>query len=158
MESANDKVGRNDVYARGMARQGNRPNRRIANVDLLDGDGRQALAERLVYIGSAIHKRHPGDYGFHPPVNPRASKSTCDGQRVVLLAEARRLFRKGVLMGMFSAFEGAGRPKYVWCVDDDGEIYEAKTDRYGYHGYVLEDDDNMRSVVLKEWRTRCQPD
>ena len=141
-----------------MARQGNRPNRRIANVDLLDGDGRRALAERLVYVGSAHHKRSSCDYGFHPPVNPRPSKSLCDGYKVILRAEAQQLLRTGVLMGMFSAFEGDGFPKYVWCVDVGGEVYEAKIGRDGYHGYRVEDDDNMRSVVLKEWRTRCRAD
>jgi len=141
-----------------MPRQGNRPNRRIANAGLLDDGGRRALAERLIYVGSVHHKRSPGDYGFHPPVNPRPSKSLCDGYKVILRAEAQQLLRAGVLMGMFSAFEGEDFPKFVWCVDNDEHVYEAKIDRNGYHGYQLGDDDDMRSVVLKEWRTRCLAD
>lgn len=158
MKSVNDKVGQNAVYARRMARQGNNPKRRIVNADFLDCKGLQALARCLVYVGSAHHKRSPGDYGFHPPANPRPSKSLCDGNRVILLAEARQLFQTGVLEGMFSKFEGNGPPKYVWCVDNDGEAYEAKAGSDGYHGYPLEDNDPMCSIVRKEWRTRCQVD
>ena len=28
--------------------------------------------------------------------------------------------------------------------------------RHGYHGYRLEDEDDMRSLVLKEWKRRGQ--
>lgn len=137
-----------------MARQGNRPNRRVARCDLLSLREREALADRLVYEGSALHKRFPGDYGFVPPVNPRAAKSLCDGVRQVLLEEARLLFRNGILKGMFSKFEGNGRPKYVWSVDEQREVYEAIAGRDGYHGYRLEDEDDMRHLVLREWNTR----
>ncbi len=146
------------VYSGGMVRQGNRPNRRIAKADMLDPDGRRMLAERLAYSGSAHHKRSPGDYGFHPPVNPRPSKSLCDGLRSILKAEAKRMLREGVSMGMFSAFEGEDMPKYVWCVDSDGEAYEAIIGQGGYHGYRLYSSDDLRAVVLKEWKKRCQVD
>jgi hypothetical protein len=95
------------------------------------------------------------DYCFHPPVNPRPWKSTCDGLRVVLLAEARELLRRGILCGMFSEFSGGGAPKYVWAVDTMGEVYEAKVGNNGYHGYRLEDEDAMTRIVLREWAKRC---
>ncbi len=112
---------------------------------------------QLTYVGSALHKRKPGDYGFRPPVNPRPWKSICDGKRVVLLAEARDLFRRGILLGMFSDFSEHGVPKYVWSVDDEGEAYEAKISpgTYEYKGYRLEEEDAMRELVLKEWAKRC---
>jgi hypothetical protein len=53
---------------------------------------------------------------------------------------------------MFSSFEGESLPKYVWSVDNDEEAYEAILGRDGYHGYLLEKEDEMRSVVLKEWK------
>ncbi len=112
----------------------------------------------LTYVGSGHHKSRPGDYGFHPPVNPRPSKSVCDGLRVVLLAEAQQLFRNGIMMGMFSVSHADGPPKYVWSVDDQGEPYEAKVvpGTVTYKGYRLEEEDEMRKVVLKEWAARCQ--
>lgn len=55
---------------------------------------------------------------------------------------------------MFSSHLQDGKPKYVWGVDKTGEPYEAVLGADGYHGYRLEDDDNMRNVVLKEWSTR----
>jgi hypothetical protein len=119
--------------------------------------GRQALAAEVTYTGSALHKRHPGDYGFHPPVNPRSWKSLCDGQRVVLKAEEADLLRHGVISGMFSDFPDDGMPKYVWSVDSDGEVYEAKIDSQGYHGYRLEEEDDFRPLLLKEWARRCSP-
>jgi hypothetical protein len=113
------------------------------------------LLHDAAYSGSALHKRHPGDYGFHPPVNPRGWKSLCDGKRVVLKAEAGELFRQGVLNGFFSIFRNDERPKYVWAVDAAGEVYEAKVDSHGYHGYRLEEEDDFRPLILKEWARRC---
>jgi hypothetical protein len=42
----------------------------------------------------------------------------------------------------------------VWSVDRDGVAYEAKRDTRGYHGYRLEEDDDFRFLVLREWRRR----
>lgn len=112
------------------------------------------LAARLVYVGSANHKRHPGDYGFHPPSNPRPWKSVCDARRSLLLAEAKELLVAGVLKGMISALDADGVPKYVWSVDADGVPYESKTGNGGYHGYPLYPEDDMSAVVLREWARR----
>jgi hypothetical protein len=59
-------------------------------------------------------------------------------------------------MGMFSDFEDYELPKYVWSVDDDGEVYEAKISpgSSSYKGYRLEEEDAMRDTVLKEWKAR----
>lgn len=68
-------------------RSGNRPIRRIARADTFDAAELKSLAKRMVYVGSAHHKRSPG----------------------------------------------------------------------GYHGYRLEDEDDMCSLVLKEWKKRGEP-
>ncbi len=138
------------------ARQSNNPKRRIAPRGQLGSAELEALAARLIYVGSALHKTKPGDYGFQPPANPRPWKSVCDGLRVVLLVEARGLFRRGILLGMFSGLQHDEVPKYVWSVDDAGEAYEAKIspNTYNYKGYRLEEEDSMRAMVLKEWNTR----
>jgi hypothetical protein len=140
-------------------RRGNRPDRRIAPEDFLDGSAKQDLLSRVRYVGSANHKLHPGNYGFIPTHNPRPSKSPCDDLRTVLLEEASSLFRIGIERGMLSRFSHSGVPKYVWAVDAAGEVYEAKTrpERDAeYHGYRLgEDDRYMRERVLKEWGRRC---
>jgi hypothetical protein len=138
-------------------RRGNNPKRRFAPLDRLDQRERDQLASRLGYIGSPHHKRHPGDYGFNPPVSPRPFKSVCDGKRVVLKGEAEGLLREGARNGMFSDFRDGELPKYVWSVDSDGEAYEAVVGRGGYHGYRLEEDDDFRDRVLREWQRRCNP-
>jgi hypothetical protein len=73
-----------------------------------------------------------------------------------LLGEARDLFRQGILVGMFSDFSLDERPKYVWSVDPDGEVYEAKISpgTNEYKGYRLEEEDAMRAVVVREWKRR----
>jgi hypothetical protein len=112
----------------------------------------------LRYEGIPHHKLHPGDYGFVPPVNPRPSKSPCDELRPLLRREAARLFRRGLMVGMVSRLGPDGVPKYVWAVDGDGEVYEAKTKppHTVYHGYrVGEDEQEMRRYILGEWRKRC---
>ena len=118
----------------------------------------KALATLLRYEGVSLHKLHPGDYGFVPPVNPRPAKSSCDELRPVGRAEAVRLFRRGLASEMVSRFESGGTPKYVWAVDGDGEVYEAKTKPPDsvYHGYRIgEDEPEMRRYILGEWRRRC---
>ncbi|WP_428492707.1 hypothetical protein [Rhodopila sp.] len=140
-----------------MRRQSSNPKRRLASPDRLDPAGRQALAARLAYTGSALHKRRAADYGFNPPINPRAWKSLCDGKQVILKAEASELFRQGVLNGLFSDFQDVDKPKYVWTVDTNNEVYEAVVDTYGYHGYRLEEEDDFRTLIFKEWKRRCNP-
>lgn len=141
-------------------REGNRPGRRV----LPDADStpaeRAALAGRITYTGSAHHKRRPGDYGFQPPVNPRPNKDVCDARskRQVLLAKARALFAEGLRKGMFSAVGANGLPKYVWSVDEEEDVFEAKARperETEYHGYRLGDDEEtMRRYVLAEWKQR----
>jgi len=139
-------------------RQGNRPDRRFAPAGSIPVEVLETLARQLRYEGIAIHKLHPGDYGLVPPVNPRPSKSPCDALRPVLRAEAAALFHRGLLAGMVSPFDAASTPKYVWAVDADGEVYEAKTKPPDtiYHGYrVGEDEREMQSYIRREWRRRC---
>jgi hypothetical protein len=139
-------------------RRSRNPNRGIASPERLDQAGREALAARVVYSGSAHHKRNPGDYEFHPPISPRPWKSLCDGKRVILLEEAQQMLRQGVINGLFSDFSEGELPRNIWNVDESGEVYEAQLGSPpGYHGYRLEEDDDFRGVVLKEWRKRCSP-
>ena len=59
---------------------------------------------------------------------------------------------------MVSRFDPGGSPKYVWAVDGDDEVYEAKTKPpdTAYHGYRLGDDEEgMRRWVRDEWEKRC---
>lgn len=137
-----------------MARQGNNPKRRIIDVGSVAKDALEALSARLVYVGSANHKRYPGNYGFQPPSNPRPWKSVCDARRPLLKAEAEALLSSGVCKGMISAPDADGVPKYVWSVDDHGVPYEAKIGNGGYHGYPLYPDDDMSEIVSREWARR----
>lgn len=141
-------------------REGKRPDRRIATADSIDDVTLKALVDRVTYVGSANHKSKPGDYGFIPPTNPRPSKSLCDDIGTVLLEEAKALFSAGIMRGMVSNFTSGSVPKYVWAVDDQEQVYEAKTNprhETVYHGYRLgEDEKAMRDWILKEWKQRCR--
>ena len=58
---------------------------------------------------------------------------------------------------MVSTYRQGGLPKYVWAVDGDGHVYEAKRDgnSLSYHGYELgEDEEAMKQLVAKEWLAR----
>ncbi|MBI5313193.1 MAG: hypothetical protein HZB28_08750 [Methylocystis sp.] len=140
-------------------REGNRPDRRIAPLGVISEEARATLEKRLTYVGSGNHKLRPGDYGLVPSHNPRPSKSPCDDLRSVLLEEAAALFGQGIELGMVSKPGDNGVPKYVWAVDDDGEVYEAKTKperESEYHGYRLGDDERaMKRYVTEEWKARC---
>jgi hypothetical protein len=140
-----------------MKRPGNNPKRRIAPADLLTEAQRAELARMVRYVASGHHKRHPADYGLER-TSPRPTKSLCDLLRVIPLEEAKGMIRKGILCGMISDFFFDAHPKFVWCVGEDGEVYEAKTDAMTpgvYHGYRLEEDDNMRDHIKAVWKQRC---
>jgi len=140
-----------------MKRAGNNPKRRVAPPDLLGDDKRATLANCVSYRGSGHHKRAPADYGLDR-TNPRPTKSLCDLLKVITLEEAKALIKKGISCGVFSDFRYGDFPKFIWCVDIDGEVYEAKTDSMNpgvYHGYRLEEDDNMRDYIKAVWKKRC---
>lgn len=138
-------------------RQSNNPKRRIAPQNSLAKSEQDVLIKQSRYVGSAIHKRTPSNYGFHPPTNPRPSKAVCDDLRSIPSQEAQRLFIDGIRKSMISTYcEENGLPKYVWAVDEQGEAYEAKTGNGGYHGYRLDEaaEQHMRNLVLDEWAKR----
>jgi hypothetical protein len=140
-----------------MKRPGNNPKRRIAPPDQLTDAQRTELARVVRYAGSGHHKRYPADYGLER-TNPRPNKSLCDLVKVVPLEEAKAMLHKGVLCGMFSSVFFDEHPKYIWCVSDDGEVYEAKTDPATpgvYHGYPLQKNDEMRDLIKTVWKQRC---
>jgi hypothetical protein len=69
------------------------------------------------------------------------------------------MLQKGINCGMISDYFFDQHPKYIWCVGDDGEVYEAKTDAMApgtYHGYRLEEEDDMRERVKQIWKMRCR--
>ena len=140
-----------------MKSRGNNPKRRIVPAGYFTPAELDGFAVRARYEGSALHKLKPADYGFHPPSNPRASKSVCDDIRIIKRREAHCLLRAAFAKGMVSACEPQALPKYAWAVDADREAYEAKLGREGYHGYRLgKDDREMRDWVIEEWHARMQ--
>ena len=140
-----------------MVRNGNNPKRRLARLQDID----PCVVARLAYArytGSPHHKRSSAGYGFQPLASPRPNKSLCDGRRSVPLTEAATLFREGVRRGMVSTYLDGDLPKYVWAVDDDGRVFEAKISRgtQDYHGYELGcDEDRLRQHIEREWSVRC---
>ena len=140
-----------------MKYQGNNPKRRIAKPGFYTAEELDGLASVARYSGSPHHKIRPADYGFNPPVAPRPSKSVCDDKRPVQSDEALKLLQTGIRLGMVSSHIVREWPKYIWVVDDSGEVYEAKLghDQTRYHGYRLRKDDNaMRRWVISEWSKR----
>lgn len=138
-------------------RQSSNPKRRIAEPGAISKAQLDRFLDQAEYVGSALHKKRPADYGFHPPTNPRPHKALCDDLHAVSATEARLPFVSGVRKGMVStAVVVDGLPKYVWTVDEYGEAYEAKWGRDGYHGYRLDSDAEkcMRESVLKAWSER----
>lgn len=139
-----------------MKYQGNNPKRRIAKLGYYRAQELAGFAAAR-YRGIGHHKTKPADYGFDPPVAPRPSKSVCDDKRTVMQAEAVQLFRAGVHRGLASTYMVGELPKYVWALDEHGEVYEAKLggDMRSYHGYRLPEDERaMREWVVEEWKKR----
>lgn len=128
------------------------PKRRVAEVGTISQETLSNLAKSR-YKGVARHKKKQADYGFAP--RPVRGKSVCDDLRDINLKEATRLFRSGIAAGMISRQARRGLPKYVWAVDDGGEVYEAKTsDGATYYGYRLPHNDKNFAYIMAEWRKR----
>ena len=128
------------------------PKRRVAEVGAIPQEILANLAKAR-YQGVPRHKRKQAGYEFTP--RPVRGKSVCDDLRDINLREATRLFRSGIAAGMISRLVRRGLPKYVWAVDGDGEVYEAKTsDGATYYGYPLSHDDENFGYLVAEWRKR----
>ena len=139
-----------------MARQGNNPKRRVVPISELKCSDIDKLLSTVKYVGSGHHKRYPLDYGF-VRTNPVPTKSLCDLNKAIKLDEAQFLLEAGIKCGMISDMR-QGLPKYIWSVDANGTVYEAKThpNTHGeYHGYPLGNDDAVHKYILNEWKTRC---
>ena len=139
-------------------RQGNNPKRRIATEAQASAEYLAWLSGQVRYTGNPHHKRIPANYGFDRPTSPRPNKSLCDGNRCVLEDEAQALFDEAISRGMISSYRLDEFPKYVWAVDAEERVYEAKLERgaNSYHGYELgEEEDAMRQLVIHEWKLRC---
>jgi hypothetical protein len=139
-----------------MKRAGNNPKRRISAAKDFTETERSELLKAAAYTPSGHHKRNPADYGLER-TNPRPTKSLCDKIRIIPLKEASLLLRKGISAGMVSTFKYGKFPKYIWSVGEDEEVYEAKTEEKTagtYHGYRLEEEDDMRELVKRVWKER----
>jgi hypothetical protein len=137
-------------------RSGNNPKRRVIVHKLVTKERVDDLKGRVRYIGSGHHKRNPADYGFDR-ASPRPTKSLCDANRVITQTEAQKLIEDGISKGVFSPLQEDGWPKYIWSVSESGEVFEAKTHPNTpgqYHGYPLEDEDDMRDYIYRIWSER----
>ena len=68
-----------------------------------------------------------------------------------MLAEAQAWLVAGIFRAMISEPLADGFPKFIWCVANDGRVFEAKTHPSTpgrYHGYPLEGEDDMKAYVI----------
>lgn len=114
-----------------------------------------AIARSVIYRGSPLHKRSPGDFGLTPPSSPRPGKTLCDGVGIFEIKVASRLLRQGARSGLVSNDADQGFPRYIWVVINNDDVLEARCDdpKNGtYHGYPLERNDPMTDMVIKRWQ------
>ena len=138
-------------------RHSNDPRRHILAEGSLSAADSKRLLRDTRYRGSGLHKRNPGDYPFEEPCTPRQNKTLCDAKRPMKFREASRLFAEGIRRGMVSRRTRDGFPVFVWAVDGEREVYEAKPgdDPSVYHGYPLGPRDGVfPESVRREWRRR----
>ena len=141
--------------ARSKKKDGNNKQARIASKGTW-GEGRlNDLENSVIYRCLKKHKGRTakGD------VPPHKATSKCDEKRRIQQSEAEKMLKEGIKASMMSdPAEPEGWPKYIWAVDGDGEVYEAKESRNHpgeYHGYRLNEDFRRRDDMLKEWIERC---
>jgi hypothetical protein len=114
------------------------------------------LVQHVSYGGNPEHKSRPGDFGLHPPTNPRPGKTLCDKVREFSKADALELVRAGMRRCMVSVQQRGRWPQNVWSVHDD-EPFEAQLEnqeRGVYHGYPMPSDDDFGLMIIEEWKRR----
>jgi hypothetical protein len=137
-------------------RDGYNPKRRISPAEDVPLEAREKWEKIALYGGNPEHKMKPSDFGLTPPTNPRAGKTLCDKKRDFRKAEALQLLREGFTRGMVSSQKRGEWPQNVWAVLDD-EPYEAQLENPSqgvYHGYPMSADDDLRRLVVLEWKRR----
>lgn len=130
--------------------------KRRLHPDLSEERLREILDQGMKYVGSALHKRNPGDFGLTPPAAARPGKSLCDDVGIFSRDEAQDLLKVGIHKGLVSPDAEDGFPRYVWMVHGE-RVIEARCDNVDlgtYHGYPLETDDAMADCVRLQWQTR----
>jgi hypothetical protein len=108
------------------------------------------------YGGNPEHKSRRADFGLCPPTDPRAGKTLCDKVQDFTKAAALGLLRAGIRRGMISVQWRGTWPQNVWAVLED-DAFEAQLENRElgmYHGYPMPADDDLRSVILREWPRR----
>jgi hypothetical protein len=123
-------------------------------VDLPESDSLCSLSKRVRYVGSAYHKRNPGDFGLTPPAQPRPDATLCDGAEIFKRKTAQELLEKGVKAGLISVQRRGDFPQNIWAVTIKGIALEAELDNSGqgtYHGYPMRNGDPLMSKVLERW-------
>lgn len=114
----------------------------------------EELVDQVQYGGHPHHKRSPGDFGLTPPAAPRPNKSLCDGVNIFQRSVACGLLRKGICRGIVSRDADDSFPRHIWAVTEEGHVLEARCDDLvngRYHGYPLEPQDPMASLVIERW-------
>lgn len=117
------------------------------------------LAQKVQYGGNPEHKKNQGDFGLHPPANPRSTKSLCDDVNIFNRKMALAYLKKGLELGLmrYTKEENGEWPQNVWAVTDDGKALEAQlenSDTGTYHGYPMPTSDPLAAEVIKEWKKR----
>jgi hypothetical protein len=105
-----------------------------------DVDPPEVLAERVEYVGSAEHKRHPSQAGSP---HLRSDATPCEAHMTHDVARNTEALREGIRRRCVSAIFEGGFPKYVWTWIDT-VLYEARHingPQGTYKGYRLEDVD-----------------
>lgn len=113
------------------------------------------MAERVIYRGSPLHKKSPGDFRLIPACDPRPDKTLCDYDGGIgSIRTAIDLLKCGLKRGFVDKREQpAGWPKFVWAVFRNTAFEAAWTGPGVYHGYPLLDADPFGQDIIKKWNS-----
>lgn len=123
------------------ATQRRRPMRRQLTDQPGSFESRQALAQRVYYVGSVEHKDTPSFAG-NPP-RPRPDASICDRSLSHRQDDITEWVRHGIRNGHFGALMEGDFPRYVWYRENE-TVYEGRLvnrEQGAYKGYPLESDE-----------------
>jgi hypothetical protein len=116
----------------------------------------QKLCKTARYVGIAKHKESPRRFGLAPYTKRRGDETLCDkhaGFAPEQMESVAQLLFRGIRAGLIAKSVDFP-PPIVWCIGDDGWIFEARITNAGqaeYHGYPVRSSEAIACDVFQRY-------
>ena len=115
------------------------------------------LAEHARYKGYSKHKRNPRAFKLPPYEKERGDATLCDehaGFNPRQMDSIEEILKRGIRAGLVGSTWAGEVPKLLWCIGNDGWIFEARLTNEAiaeYHGYPVRPSEAIARAVYQRY-------